>query len=76
MAALFSLAVRTSQKTSNTVAAVTIAAVVSTAAIARSGDETLALRVFGPAIWLLLGPALGAMLWTAVPGHRTVFPAR
>lgn len=59
MTALFSLAMRSSYKTSGIFAAVTIAAVVPAAVLAGPGSETLALKVFGPAAWLLLGPALG-----------------
>jgi signal transduction histidine kinase len=61
IAGLFLLAVRAGQKASNAFTAVTITAVVWAALIAGPADESLALKTVGPAAWLLLGPALGAV---------------
>lgn len=61
MVALYSPAVRTDRRTANTFAFSGIALLVWEACAVRAVDEPLALKLFGPAAWLLLPTALGTM---------------
>ena len=59
MAALFFLALRTSQRTAYAFTAAAIIIVVCTSVIAGPGSEGFSLKVSAPAFWLLLPSALG-----------------
>ncbi|MDX3387968.1 sensor histidine kinase [Streptomyces niveiscabiei] len=59
MVALHSLAVRTNRKTANSFTFTGVAVLVTTALLAGPADEPLALKLIGPAAWLLLPTSLG-----------------
>jgi signal transduction histidine kinase len=61
--ALFLLATRDSRTTAYVLTVIAVIAVVSAALAAGPPSESLTLKVFGPAAWLLLGTALGAAAW-------------
>jgi signal transduction histidine kinase len=63
MVALFLLAIRDRQRTAGTLTLLAIAGVVSAALVTGPPGESLTLKVFGPAAWLLLGTALGTAAW-------------